>query len=163
MPEAAINALGRPNSCCPISAPRLLSSSVRTRVTIIPAVMEINSAGICETNPSPIVKIEYSCKASPAAMPRCVIPIIKPPKILTTMIIMPAIASPLTNFIAPSIAPYNWLSRSNLERRERASAKVITPARKSLSMLICLPGMASNEKRALTSAIRSEPLVMTIN
>ncbi|MNU10016.1 hypothetical protein D3C72_2569340 [compost metagenome] len=30
-------------------------------------------------------------------------------------------------------------------------------------MLICLPGMASREKRALTSATRSEPLVITRN
>lgn len=30
-------------------------------------------------------------------------------------------------------------------------------------MLICLPGMPSSEKRALTSATRSEPFVMTMN
>ncbi|MNU90062.1 hypothetical protein D3C71_799170 [compost metagenome] len=30
-------------------------------------------------------------------------------------------------------------------------------------MLICLPGMPSSEKRAATSATRSEPLVITMN
>ena len=30
-------------------------------------------------------------------------------------------------------------------------------------MLICLPGMASNVKRAATSAVRVAPLVMTMN
>ena len=32
----------------------------------------------------------------------------------------------------------------------------------SASMAICLPGIASSEKRAATSAIRVEPLVMTM-
>lgn len=58
-----------------------------------------------------------------------------PPSMLTRRI--PAIASPLTNFIAPSIAQYYWLS-------------------------ICLPSMPSGEKRAPTSATRSEPFVATI-
>ena len=37
------------------------------------------------------------------------------------------------------------------------------PARKSASMLICLPGMASKVNRAETSATRSAPLVITMN
>ena len=36
------------------------------------------------------------------------------------------------------------------------------PARMSESIDICLPGMESSEKRAETSATRSEPLVMTM-
>ena len=36
------------------------------------------------------------------------------------------------------------------------------PAERSASIAICLPGMASREKRAATSAIRPEPFVMTI-
>jgi hypothetical protein len=39
----------------------------------------------------------------------------------------------------------------------------MSPLRRSLSMLICLPGMASRVKRAATSATRSPPLVMTTN
>ena len=39
----------------------------------------------------------------------------------------------------------------------------MTPARMSPSMLICLPGMASSEKRAATSATRSDPFVITMN
>ena len=39
----------------------------------------------------------------------------------------------------------------------------MAPARMSPSMDICLPGMASREKRAATSATRSEPFVMTTN
>ena len=37
------------------------------------------------------------------------------------------------------------------------------PARKSASMLICCPGIASSVKRADTSATRSAPLVITMN
>ncbi len=75
--------------------------------------------------------------------------------------IKPAMASPLTNFMAPSMAPNNWLSRDNCSRLSRACTPSIRPARKSLSMDICLPGIASRLKRAATSATRSEPLVIT--
>ena len=37
------------------------------------------------------------------------------------------------------------------------------PDFKSASMLICFPGIPSKEKRAATSATRSEPLVITKN
>ncbi len=76
---------------------------------------------------------------------------------------MPAIASPLTNFIEPSIAPYSWLSFCTSWRWRLASLASIVPARRSPSMLICLPGIASSEKRAPTSATRSAPLVITMN
>ena len=36
------------------------------------------------------------------------------------------------------------------------------PADSSLSIAICLPGMASRLNRAATSAMRPEPLVMTM-
>ncbi|MNE95777.1 hypothetical protein D3C80_1939120 [compost metagenome] len=70
-------------------------------------------------------------------------------------------ASPLTNFIAPSIAPNSWLSLFSSSRRRRASLTSIRLARRSLSMDICLPGSASRVNRAATSATRSEPLVIT--
>ena len=42
-----------------------------------------------------------------------------------------------------------------------ASVSSIRPADRSASIAICLPGMASRVKRAATSAMRPEPLVMT--
>ena len=50
--------LGWASSWPPMSAPRLSLSSVATRVTMMPAVIEMSSAGICETRPSPMVRIE---------------------------------------------------------------------------------------------------------
>ena len=71
-------------------------------------------------------------------------------------------ASPRTNFEAPSIAPKKELSSSSSRRRSCASFSLIMPADKSASIDICLPGMASRVKRAPTSAIRVAPLVMTM-
>ena len=76
---------------------------------------------------------------------------------------MPAIVSPLTNFIAPSIEPYKLDSLCKSSRRLTASSGEINPALKSASIVICLPGIASSAKRAETSAIRSAPFVITIN
>ncbi|CHH70358.1 Uncharacterised protein [Salmonella enterica subsp. enterica serovar Typhi] len=81
----------------------------------------------------------------------------------TRTTIIPAIVSPLTNFIAPSIAPRKRLSCWTCCLNVRAWSASITPARKSPSILICLPGIPSSEKRALTSATLSIPFVMTIN
>ena len=79
------------------------------------------------------------------------------------MIVMsrPAIASPRTNLLAPSMAPKKLLSPSSSLRRARASFSSMRPADRSASIAICLPGMASRVKRALTSAMRPEPLVIT--
>ena len=79
------------------------------------------------------------------------------------MMMSPAMASPFTNFIAPSMAPKNWFSFSRLARRCLASIGSISPARNSASIDIWRPGSASSVKRAATSATRSEPLVMTTN
>ena len=81
---------------------------------------------------------------------------------ITTMII-PAIVSPFTNFIAPSIEPKRDDSLCKSSRRLTASSGDINPALKSASIVICLPGIASSAKRAETSAIRSAPFVITIN
>ncbi len=82
---------------------------------------------------------------------------------LVTSTMMPAMASPLTNFMAPSIEPKNCDSRDSMLRRRRASLWSMWPARSSASIDICLPGMASRVKRAPTSATRSEPFEMTMN
>ncbi len=78
-------------------------------------------------------------------------------------IIIPAMVSPFTNFIAPSIEPIKLDSLDRSSRFLVASSGDINPALKSASMVICLPGIASNAKRADTSAIRSAPFVITIN
>ncbi len=59
------------------------------------------------------------------------------------------------------MAPKKPLSSSSALRRFLAVASSIRPAPRSASIAICLPGMASRWKRAATSAMRPEPLVMT--
>ena len=76
---------------------------------------------------------------------------------------IPAIVSPFTNFIAPSIEPYKLDSRCKSSLLLIASSGEINPALKSASIVICLPGIASNANLAATSAIRSEPFVITRN
>ncbi len=87
----------------------------------------------------------------------------RPPTTLTASTMMPAMASPLTNFMAPSMAPKSWDSRASAARRARAVRASMWPARSSASIDICLPGMASSVKRAATSATRSAPLEITMN
>ena len=94
-------------------------------------------------------------------MPCWAMPMIMPPITLMNTISTPAIASPRTNFEAPSIAPKKPLSSSSSLRRSLAVFSSISPAERSASIAICLPGMASRWKRAATSAMRPEPLVMT--
>ena len=74
----------------------------------------------------------------------------------------PAIASPRTNFDAPSIAPKKLLSELKSSRRDRASSSVIKPDERSASIAICFPGIASKLNLADTSAMRPEPFVITI-
>ena len=126
-----------------------------------PAAVDTISAGICETRPSPTVSTVKAWAASPNGMPCWATPMIRPPMTLMNTIRRPAMASPLTNLEAPSIAPKNELSSSRFLRRRRASFSSIRPADRSASIAICLPGMASKVKRAATSAMRPEPLVMT--
>ncbi len=75
------------------------------RVTRIPAAAEISSAGICETRPSPTLRSENRCTDSSALRPICTMPMTKPPMRLMPVMSTPAIASPRTNLLAPSIAP----------------------------------------------------------
>ena len=149
----------------PICVARLTVSpfSGAVRVTTTPAAIAMNSAGICVTSPSPIASTEYFVIASPSGRPNTSTPTARPPSRLAITITMLAAASPLTNFIAPSIAPKNWLSRPSRSRSRIASGAVIKPARRSESIAICLPGKASSVKRAPTSATRSAPLAMTMN
>jgi hypothetical protein len=58
MPDAINSAFGSLTSWSPISVPRFSLLSDATRVTMKPAVIEMNSAGIWPTRPSPMVRIE---------------------------------------------------------------------------------------------------------
>src|SRR4026209_2016171 len=60
----------------------------------------------------------------------------------------PAIASPRTYLLAPSIEPKNSASSPTSARRRLASFSSISPAFMSASIAICLPGMAARGKRA---------------
>ncbi len=82
-----------------------MSPSLVDRVTIRPVATESSSAGIWETRPSPTDSRLYVEMASPNGMPFCATPTAKPPIRLTRVITIAAMASPLTNFEAPSIAP----------------------------------------------------------
>ena len=75
------------------------------RVTIIPVEVEISSAGIWETSPSPMVAMEYICNTAVNSMPPCTTPIIVPATKLIVVMIIDMIASPFTILVAPSIAP----------------------------------------------------------
>jgi hypothetical protein len=79
--------------------------SEATRVTTMPALMEMSSAGIWDTSPLPMVRMEYVCTASIMGMPFMAMPMTSPPMMLMRVMMMPAMASPLTNFMAPSMAP----------------------------------------------------------
>ena len=60
------------------------------------------------------------------------------------------------------MAPKKSDSCESSSRRFLAVGWSITPAFKSASMDICLPGMASKVKRAFTSETRPAPLVTTM-
>jgi hypothetical protein len=72
-------------------------------------------------------------------------------------------ASPFTNFIAPSMLPNICDARFSSSRFSCASSSVYAPERTPASIDICLPGIASRVKRAPTSATRSEPFATTRN
>ncbi|MNT41590.1 hypothetical protein D3C72_1779540 [compost metagenome] len=59
MAAAISRARGCASTCAPMSLPTLDGPSpVCTRVTMMPAQMAMNSAGICAIRPSPMVRME---------------------------------------------------------------------------------------------------------
>ena len=90
-------------SCLPTNSPKFASSD--DRVTKIPAAIDIIIAGIWLTNPSPMDSIVYFSSEAVIVISFWKYPISIPPIILTTVMKIPAIASPLTNLLAPSIEP----------------------------------------------------------
>ena len=98
-----IIAFGIAVNCWPAKLATL--SSLSALVTKIPAAVDIRSAGIWLTSPSPIVNLIYVWAAVAKSILSIITPIIIPAKIFTTVTIIPAMASPLTNFEAPSIEP----------------------------------------------------------
>lgn len=75
------------------------------------AAIEVISAGICVTSPSPMVRREYVSNASEIGMECTSTPAASPTKRLISVMISPAMASPLTNFDAPSSEPKKLISR----------------------------------------------------
>ena len=71
---------------------------------MMPAVVAMISDGIWLTRPSPTVKMEYARTASPMDIP-LIFPMTIPPIRFTAVMMSPAMASPRTNLVAPSIAP----------------------------------------------------------
>ena len=139
------------------------STSLDALVTRIPVESDIISDGIWLTSPSPIVRSAYLLSASCMLNPPNIIPIIIPPMRLITVMIRPAVASPLTYLVAPSMAPKKDDSCCILSRLALASLSVIAPVFRSASIAICLPGIASSVNLAVTSDTRSEPLLITTN
>ena len=64
-------------------APRRCGRCRWRAVTMMPAAVEMISAGICETRPSPTVRIVYVDAAVATSMPRCTTPMKMPPRMLT--------------------------------------------------------------------------------
>ncbi len=103
-PAAIAIAFGCAITCRPMSRPRWPpSSSEATRVTMMPADVEMTSAGICDTRPSPMVSTVYVLAAVATSSPRWSTPITRPPTMLTASTTMPAMASPFTNFLVPRL------------------------------------------------------------
>ena len=102
-PAAIAIGFGLPPNCR-ISAASAVPS-MPPLVTTMPAAVETSKAGICETRPSPTVSVVYVLAASANGMPCRPRPMARPPTMLIEVMISPAIASPRTNFAAPSIAP----------------------------------------------------------
>ncbi len=125
--------------------------------------MAMTKLGIWLVRPSPMVSLVKSSAVGPASQPFWIIPTPNPPSTLMAVMMSPAMASPRTNLLAPSMAPKKSASWAILARRRRASLSSMIPALRSLSMAICLPGMASRVKRAATSLMRVAPLVTTTN
>ena len=96
-------------------------------------------------------------------MPASIMPMNSPPTMLISVMMMPAMASPRTNLLAPSMAPKKSACWVISRRRRWASCSSMMPAFRSASMAICRPGMPSKAKRAATSLMRVAPLVITTN
>jgi hypothetical protein len=62
---------------------------------------------------------------------------------------------------APSMEPQNSASRATCLAAARAWSALMRPVFRSESIAICLPGMASRVKRAVTSAVRTAPWLTT--
>ena len=152
---------GWARNCLVTSSLRLFSEA--ERVTIIPVATDMSSAGIWDTRPSPMVEVVYICMISVMLPCLFIVPTRMPPIKLISVIMIEIMASPFTNFVAPSMEPKKSASRCTLDLLILASCSSIRPVLRSASIAICFPGMASRVKRAATSATRSEPLVITMN
>ena len=91
--------------CVIMSPAKFVCELFAARVVMIPVAVAIISAGICPTSPSPMVRIVKVSALCLTLIPCSNTPIRNPPMIFTIVIMMEAMASPLTNLLAPSIVP----------------------------------------------------------
>ena len=103
MTPTTLKSCGFLNASLAISVPKVLLSS--ERVTITPVAREIRSDGMELTKPSPIANFPNWLSASVIDKSPLAVKMMVPPIRLTSTMMIPAIASPLTNFEAPSIDP----------------------------------------------------------
>ena len=102
-PDAIASGFGLPPNCRIIATSA--DPSVPPLVTTMPAAVDTSNDGICDTNPSPAVRVVKVAAASANGIPWRITPMASPPRILITVINKAAMASPRTNFAAPSMAP----------------------------------------------------------
>ena len=102
-PPVTASACGREKSCVTNCCGRFVFCVLR--VTSKPAASEMRNAGTWLTRPSPIVSRVKTPAASPSGMPCSTTPMTRPPMMLMSVMTMPAMASPRTNLLAPSMAP----------------------------------------------------------
>ena len=85
-------------------------------------------------------------------MPCWATPMMMPPTTLMKVMSSAAMASPRTNFEAPSMAPKKDDSSSSALRRALAAVSSIRPAERSASIAICLPGRTRFSAQAIASS-----------
>ncbi len=103
-PQPAMSSAVRDwDSCLDAAVP--MSPSAVARVTTMPVDTDSSRAGIWVTRPSPMVSRLNRSSDSVTDRPIWTMPMTNPPMRLISVMMMPAIASPLTNFEPPSMAP----------------------------------------------------------
>ena len=82
-----------------------MSWELEVRVTMMAVAEDSSSEGIWATRPSPMLSRMKVLVASAKVMPAWVTPMTMPPMMLMNRIRIPAMASPRTNLLAPSMEP----------------------------------------------------------
>src|SRR2546423_14116311 len=85
-------------------------------------------------------------------------PMIMPPIMLMNTTSRPAMASPRTNFEAPSMAPKKPLSSSSALRRGFAGASSVRPGGGAAAVALFFPGVGAHREGGADSAVGAAPL-----